>query len=517
MSCALIILSLIFSVSGCQWKRVDATIQNPLEFIYVRTGCSSYAEGQQLDIVFVEQGGSAPNDTNHPYIPITKRNSSSNPYGLKRQFMWSYVRLFANVANYCPNDIGILEAEQPKWKCAIAGSVDAWWVGDGAFQMSLILPASKSLELTLVRGMDGCTLPLEQLGYNDAIRCRNATSMCPEYCTFVEMNGQRSPPLASFTINMPPMQESKLSPPGGRMYSSVGYWNGAEWVSPETPKGLNIRRNALSSVCVIGDSHMVRTEGRFLRMMARGAGMQPTFVGNYVHDLNVSAPLKGEFWHPRTASMLACHDRCAAIVGNWKEKTASQLNTHSRRLKIENAGRGFEYSQTAINSRVLVPAKMSHSVGKIGKRPPVSTPPSSAAPQQDPKTGATIWWYGSHTAIFSPQELAQTIQDIKTLSHHTACTVVVGIPVAAYEEIPEHEMGPLGRYYQNPWRLRAQNDAIRKATESIPNFHYFDVYEESLALYYDGHYRGDPVHMSFKFYGYLSKLILHAAVKYCGG
>eukprot|EP00602_Paraphysomonas_sp_CaronLab_P012594 CAMPEP_0185040294 /NCGR_PEP_ID=MMETSP1103-20130426/38166_1 /TAXON_ID=36769 /ORGANISM="Paraphysomonas bandaiensis, Strain Caron Lab Isolate" /LENGTH=157 /DNA_ID=CAMNT_0027579531 /DNA_START=658 /DNA_END=1128 /DNA_ORIENTATION=+ len=155
-----------------------------------------------------------------------------------------------------------------------------------------------------------------------------------------------------------------------------------------------------------------------IRMLLHTKNSLISRIGNYVHNPNISVPLKGEKWHPKTESMVDSLKGCGNVV---------QLN------------------------------------------------------------GAIVWWYGSHSSMLSPEELAQTIRDSHSDNRH-ACTLIIGPPVSQFEYIPSQH-GELKKYYQNPWRLRAQNDALKRAADSIPNYHFVDVYEETLALYFDGHYR----------------------------
>lgn len=448
---AFVILNvLIVPICGqCSWKKVeDGFLVNPIESVFYRTGCSTFKMGQQLDIVYVEREGSPPSDSLFPFVPAT--NVSTGEYGLQRELSWDYVRVFANIVGYCPKSSKILDSIQPKWKCFITGSGNVRWVGKGAFATSLILPPNKELEISLFAGMNDCKQPLETIGINDFLKCPNISESCRDYCAHVDMT-LRPDSLANFTVSLPsPLPPTPTSADSCRMHSAVGFWNDAEWRSPVTCPPATPPKNSIKGVCVIGDSHMARSD-KYLMHSARVAGIRLSMEMNFVQGPNLTVKLKGEAWHPKTASIIDSLSACAANV-----------------------------------NRV--------------------------------KGGATVWWYGSHVFSLSPVEIGNTIRDAHA---HMAqldlnvCTIVVGSPVALYEDVP-YRFGMIRKYYQNLWRLRAQNDKMREAVAKIPNFHYIDVYEESLALYYDGHFRGDPVHLSQKFYEYTSKVLFNAIFRYCG-
>ena len=450
------IVTLLTLAGACEWSRVhNATLSDPIRSVYIRAGCANTTgNGQQLEMIFAEQLKLSPDFTNID----TEIKKNRWLYGFKKNSKWNYIRVFA--AKYdnrlCEPGYGITDSNDLVWKCFITGSVEVKSIGKSMLYMNLILPAGQTSEIYLIRGMRGCGVPLESLSFRDSIKCSNVSKACGEYCKVTEMAGNKSPPLAKFLVAMPPLPASlpaveASAGDGGqgeqcRSHSVIGYWNMESWESPYACR-IDYSKDEiaqhLAGLCVVGDSHVIRAL-TYLRDLYRNTYR----LGNYVFNPDIREPLKGQNWHPNTASMVDSLSLCASLMEDG---------------------------------------------------------------------GAVVWFYGSHSSMLSPAEMVRTLEvgGNRTILNN-ACTLVVGIPVSPYEGMSLSTFGSLMKYYQNPWRQKAQNDAMRRATERTPNYHYIDIYYESLALYYDGHVSGDPVHMPQKFYQYMAKVIVTSAARICG-
>jgi hypothetical protein len=498
---------------GCRWVRVTNVDTQHFDAVYFSTDCEHHRgfapsnhHSKKVQFVFVEIGGAW-----SPHVPAISGNDkfrASDAYtdylGLKTDNAWSYRRVYASLADFdcrsadtATRSSEIFDREHERWRCFVSGAVAARWVGSPVhktYSLGLTLPVGHRYTISAVSGLDGCMVPLETLGIFDLQRCPNVSTACPRLCSEHPSSGLLAANtsallLAQFALDLRTStgEDVSVSPSVGatsgcRWYGLSGAYVAGTWVSPfACPLGPPYKNRQqgtdsvvpppkakLDTLCVVGDSHIVRAR-RQLKEAAARAGLHFAFEGNYVQGLNLTVPLQRAAWHPKTLSLLGSMDQC------------------------------------------LRPA------------PAAST--------------AMVWWFGSHAHALSPSEVAETVAQVHSHIIRTRvpapgagagagagpCVLVVGALDSMFEHTPAL-VGEQMRYYQNSWRVAAQNAALQKAVlqhsgagtgEDELQFHYIDVFEQSLALHFDGHTRADPVHFSSRFYDRLARQIVSAVTDMC--
>lgn len=134
------------------------------------------------------------------------------------------------------------------------------------------------------------------------------------------------------------------------------------------------------------------------------------------------------------------------------------------------------------------------------------------------KKGALVWFYGSHAQMYSQSEVRKHVRDGMSYigsKQKDQCVILVGTPDPHHEDIPLDKYPQQQVYYRNSWRVKMQNDAMREAVQNSTNFHYFDLFEQTVALHFDNHPPGDPVHLSNPYYQVWLKQITVAVKDLC--
>jgi hypothetical protein len=453
---------------GCTWNEAQAKITTPdISKVYYTSGC--YQDiGNDIETVFFSFVGKGivwmPAEPSKPQENGHYSVTCNSPFP-------RYVRLFANQTNYASTGNDIYGINISTWNYFVSGSVNAWQVAPGVFQMKLTLPAERTYNVHLLPGMEQCSMSLEDLKLSDFIKCADKPFDCDDMCKRVEMN-YHPKSLADFTVTTPTtnFQEKTSSAiedgASCQFYDKPGAWDkkpvhwrsGALCSSKQyecdgmMSRGEPAKSRQVDSLCTIGDSHLARAF-RPLVSMTKTCVIKFKSLTFFPHSLDI------------------------------REKAPVLHSPKQSRSLLDNMRLCHNFT-TQYNSG---------------------------------KSSAIVWSIGSHTAKFSPKQLAALVTDStksfrKVSATVQPCVLVVGIPASNYETIPE-KFGNYFKWFQNPWRAKAQNYAIRGAVAKIPNYHYIDIFDESLAIYYDGHY--DAVHMSQPFYSYLANMIIYAAKMKC--
>lgn len=242
---------------------------DPVEAVFVATGCG--ATGDTVRFVVVHAGGTI-ND-----VPLPSDDLS---YGLVKGIAtggltWSYHRAFARYADNADCDVPLVPRKEigamgKRGHCYLAATHRAWWTGNRAYEMNLVLPeGDKSYIVDIFNGFPNCQFALERL--NSSLtpslqqNPRNGTSCgqmdCRSICD-VSLMDDGAKPVAQFKVKIEP--RSKLTERHIESGNDAcnfddmrGAWNiGARvWYSPFA---CPIRRNASHNgraLCVSGDSH----------------------------------------------------------------------------------------------------------------------------------------------------------------------------------------------------------------------------------------------------------------------
>jgi hypothetical protein len=161
------------------------------------------------------------------------------------------------------------------------------------------------------------------------------------------------------------------------------------------------------------------------------------------------------------------------------------------------------------------------------------------------KNNVILWSFGSHALSFSASNTYQAVRqmlidytwpDLQTTlstihrsdglplpSLNNTCFILVGTPDLHFEEIENIDSNVIGsftKFYQNSWRVLNQNMALRSSIASVraagmKNVHFLDIFPQTLALHFDGHYGKDPVHFSPTFYKYFALLVSETVKTQC--
>lgn len=462
---------LALQTTACIWKDAQTKIEGAnISRIHYTSECHRDTINEMETVYFVFVLKHSIWLPNNPLIqkmpPETGHYSVSNGLSSLR-----YLRLFANYADYVSTGNDIFGNNISAWKYFVSGSVHVWEVAPGVLQMKLSLPTDNSYDIHLLPGMEQCSTHLEDLKLSHYTKCADGVKYCEKLCQSVEMS-YRPRPLASFTISIAPTQiKEKVSDATEhlsttcRFHNKPGTWDRkpVQWKSSIGCSGKLYEcdgmvfggdlqaKSHVHSLCTIGDSHLARAY-HTLVSMTKTCHIKFKTLSFFPHSLDI---------------------RNAAPVLHSPKQNRSLWDN----LRIC-------YNFTSFHS---------------------STQPS-----------AIVWSIGSHVSKFSPAQLAKLVTDstksFRRVSVKPPCVLVIGIPASAYETIPA-KFGSYFKWLQNPWRTKSQNYAIRKAIDKIPNYHFVDIFDESLAIYYDGHY--DAVHLSHPFYIYLADLIIRAAKNKC--
>jgi hypothetical protein len=277
-------------------------------------------------------------------------NQSSYNNALIIRDKWNYLRLYAAFADAdCKKD------DYPKWKCFVSGTVDLKIISSDTFEMELMLPTGHKYSLYLIRGMEECDGPIDKLNESDWPGCdlpeNNNTSICTRlYCKYIEFGVTNPPPtpIVQFNLsvttnpinNQTIINETKTI---CRLHNQHGAWMSlSKYISPYSC----ISKEYTPSLCVIGDSHMVRSNSHKYLGSAR-------FIPNYVFNEDISKPLKGQLWHPHTASMLNSIDEChehRLVTIWWYGSHSYHLSTDQLTQTIYTFGKHYK----AIKSNTCV-------------------------------------------------------------------------------------------------------------------------------------------------------------------
>lgn len=507
--CFLLLLCLISrSRSNSSWvKYVDAKFHSNLSNIGAVYTAAHYTESsggvQTLQVVFVERWVTW--DPMRPRLKATPWMGLNMSQSLNKTAVgWNYMRLFARDADHnCPSAgaVGPHDKDLPKpHRCFASSTHKAWWIERGVFQMNISLVHGKKYVLSLVQGMEGCVPAFEELSVATAHRdlCyvrdgsilyyptnetyhvligkdikfveanpdhpKEPTSGCKHLCEIFDRSTilyggtmKPTPPtLVEFTTHLPSETNEKTQLDACNSYQDLsGTWIKNNRIHSKLSCPNKIPTRAMSQqTCIIGDSHMARA----YELLGRSFTVRKNIVQNNFDPI---------------------HTKVNGSRVPWS--SGGQTMLHHMMQCINGMGR----------------------------------------------TGSTIWWWGSHAETFSPQNVKNAVHDmmreVRNRKHreYIPCIVIVGTPDAQHETIPNKFMD-VQPYYRNSWRIQLQNQALRETVEEIiedygnlSNIHYFDIFEPSAALHFDGYRRDDPVHQSNAFYVTFVRMIIQAAKNMC--
>lgn len=349
LRCLLLLLSLLCHLSygevrldarSCRWNEVTGVNSSHFKAIFYSYGCD-YSKNhvlvrnniysQDVHFVFVEAGGdwsdssghfsSSPEELERGKIRsgVSELPANMPPiYGLNSGDTWKYRRIYAELSNFnCDFSA--------KWKCFVSGSVRAHWVDTGVYSMSLVLPVGHSYLVSVLAGIDSCTTPLESLGQADVEACPSDSSVpCGTRCGHIPRGPHNTTVLEQFSVDLRSIPQLDLQDAehpinashvdACRLHDLRGAFVDGSWISPlACPMGPpfpnNPQADGTKSVCIVGDSHMARSE-QILKETAARARLRLTFEGNYLHNKSIHVPLPGCCWHPKTLSLSGSMMQC---------------------------------------------------------------------------------------------------------------------------------------------------------------------------------------------------------------
>ena len=563
---SLILMYLCNPSVGSSWKeveRVERDVDFPYSKVFVSTRTGFVGRSQVLSVLFVDPGRTSwtpPDD----FEPVPAPNIG--PIGLADGDVFHYMRLYANHKSIrCGTEVEPAIYTRPptrgytipQWgHCMNSATVHAWHAGSedaqGAiFQMNLVLQQNSSHRIRLLEGFHNCTEQLELFDNTFWVRSntegkrrghhqisaelpapckRFATSSSPssllefEYtvpayistgdsqvpysfpgameeedgavCSQRDMQGYWGPAVQSGYVQLrcEGAKEKRSQSTSSLSTNKLLVAEPTELTAASVSTGINFGARKLlvgtdtnpvagtrypqpkignpyslkpdvGVVCYVGDSHMERmhADASCVKAISAATNWQPQFVKAYA-------------WSNST------HD---SII-NFKEEP-QRISLVSGLKKCINM---YRFCETEHN--------------------------------------ALVWWFGSHALYFSEADtvramnetLQATLMELRTPPNSTyyakkkplpslatTCVIVVGVPDLQFEEIPIDSFGNYTRFFQNSWRVMNQNRIIRNTVSALNDsyVHFLDVFPQSLALHFDGHYPKDAVHFFPHYYQYFAR------------